>query len=473
MKNLKKILALALVVAITATASIAGTLAYLTDRDSKANVFTVGDVQIELNDSFEQGSQLVPGVVVEKEASITNTGKNDAWVWLTLAVPTAFNDAAKPILTLSTATDQTWLKDAVMVGTDEINGKEYAVYTMLYNEVLAPKATTSLGLTEVTMDTHIDIDPEGTMHWVENGTTTELDWNINEDGNPVVYVSAYAIQTEGFDNVEDAYKAYGIQWGNNGTEYAEFEVVNVATEEALLNALTADEEHIVVSLEADLTYDVAAWEVKAMGGASTETITIIGNGNTLTFNHTNGDWNNVVTNNGATLVLSNVNLTNAGKNDGPWNRHDINFACDVEMTNVTSDKAFAFKAGAKLTDVTIADANTSDTYAIWVQPNGQTITLDNCVIDMLAATDGRGLKIDEQYVSAPEKVTLVVKDTTFKTEEKSAILVKSVAGADITLENVVISDVAADSTNPVWVDSASADYADLVTVTGGNKIVEP
>ena len=70
MKNLKKILALALVVAITATASIAGTLAYLTDRDSKANVFTVGDVQIELNDTFEQGSQLVPGVVVEKEASI-------------------------------------------------------------------------------------------------------------------------------------------------------------------------------------------------------------------------------------------------------------------------------------------------------------------------------------------------------------------------------------------------------------------
>ena len=96
-----------------------------------------------------------------------------------------------------------------------------------------------------------------------------------------------------------------------------------------------------------------------------------------------------------------------------------------------------------------------------------------CVIDMLECTDGRGIKIDEQYVDAPEMVTLVVKNTTFKTEEKSAILVKSVAGADITLDNINITGVAADSTNAVWVDEASTAYADLVTVTGGNKILEP
>lgn len=143
------------------------------------------------------------------------------------------------------------------------------------------------------------------------------------------------------------------------------------------------------------------------------------------------------------------------------------------MNNVTSDKALALKAGGTLTNVTISDANTSDTYALWIQPNGQTVTLDGCTIDMLECTDGRGIKIDEQYVDAAQKVTLVVKNTTFKTEEKSAILVKSVAGADITLENVDISGVAADSTNAVWVDEASAAYADLVTVNGGNKIVEP
>ena len=143
MKNLKKILALALVVAITATASIAGTLAYLTDRDSKANVFTVGDVQIELNDTFEQGSQLVPGVVIEKEASITNTGKNDAWVWLTLAVPTAFDNAQNPFLNLTTGNTADWTELANPT-TETIDGKEYVVYTLLYNELVKSDETTSI-----------------------------------------------------------------------------------------------------------------------------------------------------------------------------------------------------------------------------------------------------------------------------------------------------------------------------------------
>ncbi|MBQ1251752.1 MAG: hypothetical protein IIY02_02435, partial [Firmicutes bacterium] len=71
------------------------------------------------------------------------------------------------------------------------------------------------------------------------------------------------------------------------------------------------------------------------------------------------------------------------------------------------------------------------------------------------------------------KVTLKVADTVFKTEEKSAIIVKSAAGADITLSNVDITGVVADSTNVVWVDEASAAYFDLVTVTGGTKILEP
>jgi hypothetical protein len=210
-----------------------------------------------------------------------------------------------------------------------------------------------------------------------------------------------------------------------------------------------------------------------MGGTSTEVITIDLNGKTLTFNQTNSDWNNIVTN-AAKLVIKNGHITNAGHNDGPWNRHDLNFACPVELVNVTSDKALAFKSDATLTNVTIADANTSDTYAIWVQPKGQTIILDGCTIDMLACTDGRGLKIDNQYLSAADeaKVTLKVSNTVFKTEEKSAILVKTTAGAAITLNNVDITEVKADNVNHVWVDSDTAAYADKVIVTGGKVIVE-
>ncbi len=226
-----------------------------------------------------------------------------------------------------------------------------------------------------------------------------------------------------------------------------------------------------VVLEGDVIYDVTAWQGNAMGREDTKEIVIDGNGHTLTFNQTNSDWNNIVTN-GAKLVIKNAHLTNTGHNNGPWNRHDLNFGCNVELINCTSDKAMAFKSGAKLTDVTIADANTSDTYAIWIQPNGQTVTLENCLIDMIECTDGRGIKIDEQYVDAPAKVTLNVSNTTFKTEEKAAILVKSAAGADITISNIDITGVAADNTNAVWVDEEASAYADLVSVTGGSVITE-
>ena len=264
------------------------------------------------------------------------------------------------------------------------------------------------------------------------------------------------------------------------TKYTYF---TVDTNDELKAALTSNHEHIYVELDANVTYDVAAWENSAMGGDKTKSITINGKqvvtrggsyDKTLTFNQTNSDWNNIATKNGAKLILKNLNVTNSGRNDGPWNRHDLNFACDVEMDSVYSDKAIALKAGGVLKNVTINDKNTSDTYALWIQPKGQVVTLENCVIDMLGCTDGRGIKIDEQYLPANEvkAPTLYVSRTTFKTEEKAAVIVKSVDGAIINWgERNDISEVAADSTFAVWVDEASAN-ADKVIVNGASARIE-
>ncbi len=268
----------------------------------------------------------------------------------------------------------------------------------------------------------------------------------------------------------------------NSTELdAKYTYFTVDTNDELKAALTSNHEHIYVELDADLAVDVTAWETLAFGGDKTKSITINGEQvvtrgatPTLTFNHLNGDWNNIATKNGAKLILKNLNVTNSGYNNGPWNRHDLNFACDVEMENVVSDKAIALKAGGVLKNVTIDDANGSDTYALWIQPKGQVVTLENCVIDMLDCTDGRGIKIDEQYMAANEvkAPTLNVSGTTFKTEEKAAVVVKSVDGAVINWgEGNDISEVAADSTFAVWVDEASAN-ADKVIVNGANKTVE-
>ena len=297
---------------------------------------------------------------------------------------------------------------------------------------------------------------------VYGGTFVNFDPANNVSENPIAGFHNGNFVAEGYKSVQD---------GNNYVVVKEG-TVSAATDEEFADALFQDAKEINVLLTSDVTVDVTAWQNKAMGGASTEAITIDGNGKTITFNQTNSDWNNIATSNGAKLVIKNANITNSGYNNGPWNRHDLNFACDVELVNVVSDKAIALKAGGTLTNVTIKDANTSDTYALWIQPNGQTVTLDGCVIDMIAATDGRGIKIDEQYVGAPAKVTLNVANTIFKTEEKSAILVKSVAGADINLSNIDITEVAADNVNAVWCDEASAAYINLINVVGGTMKLE-
>ena len=250
---MKKIIALVLAVVLTCSVSVGLTVAYLTDRDSEANVFTVGDVAIDLDEKFEQESQLIPGETIEKEATITNTGKNSAWVWMTVAVPKAFvgESAAENMIHWNIPgafwngyhDNQTYIDKAIekgylpegstgvdvsdtwIVGTiDEyettIDGVEYVVTPILYTGATVPGETTNLGISTVYLDSRVDIDPNGDMYKVVDGEATSIGWNVNKNGNPVIYVSAYAIQTEGFSSVEAAYAAYNEQWGDKGAEYA-------------------------------------------------------------------------------------------------------------------------------------------------------------------------------------------------------------------------------------------------------------
>lgn len=259
----KWILVAALVMSVAMATS--GTLAYLTDRDSEVNVFTFGNVDIELNEEFTQGTALIPGVTIEKAATITNKGTTDAWVWYTLAIPTALDDSANASdnvihtnvpgrnwygyqdnkyywlegQTEAVPVEKTWIVDApVFDGKDfiqtEINGVKCNQYAHLYKGTLAPGETTSVGLSQVYLDYHIDIDPEGNLYHVEGGVVTDIDWNINEDGAPVIYLAAYAIQKDGFETVEEAFAAYTTQWGENGG--VEFATPSIVTSEAEMYA---------------------------------------------------------------------------------------------------------------------------------------------------------------------------------------------------------------------------------------------
>ena len=259
-------------------------------------------------------------------------------------------------------------------------------------------------------------------------------------------------------------------------------VIEVETAEQLAAALKAGDENIHVVLLNDIDLPITSLgtitggsgEYK-LGGENTKNITIDLNDKKL--NITTTYWSAIgAKNNDATMTIKNGTMTSTGNSASTWNAYDVRFSnCNYVIEDVTFEKSVALDNAGKTTimdKVTINDTCSNDVYGLWITAEGQTVTLKNCTIDTTGATDGRGIKIDEQYVAAPAKVTLNVSDTTFTTEEKSAILVKSAAGADITLSDINISGVVADSFNEVWVDEASASYYDLVTVTGGNKILE-
>ena len=150
---------------------------------------------------------------------------------------------------------------------------------------------------------------------------------------------------------------------------------------------------------------------------------------------------------------------------GTWNLYDLDFVSEIVVENVTFEKSIALEKNATLKNVTINE--THDYYAMWITAKGQTVTIDGLTIN----SAGRGIKIDEQYVDAPAKVTLNVSNATFKTAKKATIMVKSAAGADIALDNVNIANTV-DPVNAVWNDADAVASFDKVTVNGGSVVQE-
>lgn len=227
-------------------------------------------------------------------------------------------------------------------------------------------------------------------------------------------------------------------------------------------ALKSDVAEVKVNMLADASlngYFVA-------GTAQTTNITIEGNGHTLTFETTYNAGLKAL-NEDAKVVLNNMNITTT-KAKGTWDTYDMMFDNSTELNNVNALKAIALCGENKtytLNNVTIAESH--DYYAMWVTAAGNTVTIDGLEI----TSAGRGIKIDEQYSTAAT-VNFNIKNATFETAKKAAIMVKSSAAVNIVAENIDITKVAADQKFAVWVDEDAAAHNDIVTVTGCLKWVE-
>lgn len=250
----------------------------------------------------------------------------------------------------------------------------------------------------------------------------------------------------------------------------------VSTDTQLLSALTdatASEIKILLGADLNLPQDKDVTAANVIIDGNNHSIQITSHYRNLFADFTDSN---------AKLVLKNLTVKGAKTKttDGSaisttWDLYDVRFNCDVEMTDVNFDQCVCIANGADavLNNVNITENTKSGLYAMWIEAKGSTVTINGGKIDN---ANGRGIKIDEQYVESTggtvEKTILNVTSTEFITNAKAAIMVKSKAGADITLDNVNIENVAADKVNAVWCDEDAAAYNDLITVTGGSKKVE-
>ena len=220
--NRKWLMVIALVMSLTM--ATAGTLAYLTDRDTVENTFTMGNVDIEVEEEFPpEGKPIKPGEEVDKNAKIVNEGTNPAWVWMTVSVP----EGLKDYVTLN------WANGFEPISSTPVIKNGEAVWTVLVNEQLPAGGETEYILDSVTLSELVDYQ-DGKYVIVEDGEVTDLEGIV--DDKMIVTVTGYATQVEGLSSVTAAYNAYNAQWGEGNAEIPVATVKTLSTTDTLPNA---------------------------------------------------------------------------------------------------------------------------------------------------------------------------------------------------------------------------------------------
>ena len=185
----KKLVLLSTAVILVAMMVVGGTLAYFTADDTATNVFTVGDVKIDLTEPLWEANlngaskleNIYPGMAITKDPMVTNTGSNPAFVRVKVEIPTFVVETPaaeeiKPLFTIGT------------LGANWVDGGDGYYY---YTASLASGEATSKLFEVVTLTTELD---------VHNGVSPVED-ELNID------ITAEAVQAQGFENYTAAFAA--------------------------------------------------------------------------------------------------------------------------------------------------------------------------------------------------------------------------------------------------------------------------
>ena len=173
---MKKALFIMLSAALIVCATVAGTLAWLTDTTAPVvNTFTVGDINITLTESENLDLKMVPGQPIEKDPKVTVKAGSEA-CWLFVKVDKSVNFDG--FMTFEMADG--WIALSGHAG----------VY---YRNVDATNADTGF---DVLKDNKVTV----------RDTVTKTDLEGAKTNAPTLTFTAYAVQKDGINDADTAWR---------------------------------------------------------------------------------------------------------------------------------------------------------------------------------------------------------------------------------------------------------------------------
>lgn len=202
----KKVFALALATCVIVLSIAGSSIAYFTDTEEYTNVFTSGNVEIQLNVNTTVVNEspvtlpketVYPGLKVAKDTSITNIGSEAAYVGAVITM--TYTDAVAAASLINLTGDNAGTTDMIEVDITSLFGglvtedDNYTVYTGTVANGFAIYVVKDEALAGKTDSTTYSADLFDTFD-------VSADWDNAEMaalGNWTLSVKAYAVQTAG------------------------------------------------------------------------------------------------------------------------------------------------------------------------------------------------------------------------------------------------------------------------------------
>ena len=254
----RKILMLAMSICMVAILAVGGTLAYFTDVDTADNVFTLGNVDIAIEEEFDPEGPLMPDEEnkTDKIVNVTNTGSLPAYVRIHYAIPSvlvdqdinSYNDILHVNFSRASVAAGLWSwlpeyaegkqgwenngRDVNNVYNIEIDGVDHTVWVVTYTTALEAGATTAEpAFYAVYMDKYTEATDNGeTLTYSKpvftDSSRTEvvegkvMEYTVaKEDVNEALVEMTLKVVAEGtqVDSFDDAYDALNTAFGVPGS----------------------------------------------------------------------------------------------------------------------------------------------------------------------------------------------------------------------------------------------------------------